>query len=237
MTDFTPQSTMGPTEHVAELKRAVQKCLDRHLQPNARIDVALRGAVPVLRGRVYSTRSYADVEQCVREISGSKHVVNQLLIKVPDPQIREADRQLETTVRNRLRDAPSGGLEELDIHVAAGIVVMRGIVETARQRIVADGWAAGVPGIRNLRNQIVVLSSPAARDRRIAEHLVERFNKEPLHGTDLPMIEVTHSTVHVRREGIETRLLNQLEQAASSTPGIKGFRVNRLAVSPLTPAS
>lgn len=77
----------------------------------------------------------------------------------PRPRRRPIDRHLAATVKRRLETHEDVEITELSLRVKTGVVVLRGRASTWRQKRLAQGVAAYVPGVRGVFNEVQVEDS------------------------------------------------------------------------------
>ena len=75
-----------------------------------------------------------------------------------DQSNTEGDTRITQTVRQRVmaHDGLSMGAKNCTIVTRAGVVTLRGEVDTARERTIIGGLARGVTGVRSVEDQLVV---------------------------------------------------------------------------------
>jgi osmotically-inducible protein OsmY len=110
-------------------------------------DVALNGTVP-------SYPQYREAEAAAQRVAGVKNVHNHLEVVLPDADYRD-DAMLTTAANNALTlnvTVPDG----VEATANDGNLTLTGLVEYGRQREAAELAVAGLPGVRNIRNDIDV---------------------------------------------------------------------------------
>jgi len=141
------------------------------------------------------------------------------------------DLDLQRAVRQALANHPPVHADEISVDVFDGDVVLRGTVGSFVQQAEAASAAHGVPGVRNISNELHVgRPGPEARadadteaavlDALVADHLLERADVD---------VEVRDGTVTLRG-GVELAAQrDEIERAALAVPGVARV-VNRLDV-------
>jgi osmotically-inducible protein OsmY len=99
------------------------------------------------------------------------------------------------------------------------MVRLRGEVAAEGDRVLAEGLAVGVQGVRGLRNQILVVPGAGPMDRRLADRLQEHIDRRELRGADLPTILVHQGRVAVRGPMPDRRTLRRLIRISEAVPG------------------
>ncbi len=126
------------------------------------IQVACKGGVVTLSGSVANAFQRTLAEDTVKGVQGVKAVDNQLTIQ-GSAMDKASDAWLETKVRTTLlyqRNVDAGG-----ILVAAhgGVVTLSGTAASAAQRALAVDVAQDVEGVREVKNDLKVATSPTQK--------------------------------------------------------------------------
>jgi osmotically-inducible protein OsmY len=110
-------------------------------------DVALNGTVP-------SYPQYLAAGAAAQRVVGVKHVHNHLAVELPDGDYRD-DVQLTTAANNALTwdvTVPEG----IEAVASNGNLALGGIVSYGSERTAAERAVAGLTGVRNIKDEIVV---------------------------------------------------------------------------------
>ncbi|MCW2894006.1 MAG: OsmY protein [Actinomycetia bacterium] len=110
-------------------------------------DVALNGTVP-------SYPAYLAAAAAAQRVVGVKDVHNHLAVELPDGDYRD-DVQLTTAANNALTwdvTVPEG----IEAVASDGNLALGGIVSYGAQRAAAERAVAGLTGVRNIKDEIVV---------------------------------------------------------------------------------
>jgi hyperosmotically inducible periplasmic protein len=121
--------------------------------PVLEINVDTWGGVVTLFGIVPSQEAKAAAEADAREVSGVKHVVNELQVVESAKQAagKARDEGLERAVKKAF-DAPD--FEDIDIEVKNGVVRLTGTVPNGVRRLEAAEAARTVPGVRSVEDDL-----------------------------------------------------------------------------------
>jgi osmotically-inducible protein OsmY len=115
-------------------------------------DVALNGTVP-------SYPQYLEAEAGAQRVAGVKHVHNHLAVEPLDGDYRD-DVQLSTAANNALQwdvTVPAG----IEATVRDGNITLTGIVRFGSQRTAAELAVGGLIGVRNVKDEIDIVSDEA----------------------------------------------------------------------------
>ena len=122
---------------------------------NVNGDVALDGTVP-------RYPQYLEAAAAARRVAGVKSVHNHLQVVLPDADYRD-DAWLTTTANNALTlnvTVPDG----VEATASDGNLTLTGLVEFGRQREAAEQAVAGLPGVRNVRDEIDIATDADPAD-------------------------------------------------------------------------
>lgn len=153
----------------AAIRAAVEERfrLNRHLEA-APIHVVVEGDTVVLLGVVPGEFERSTAGRYASDTRGVARTDNQLsIIEVGTPvdlqRTERSDADLERDAVRSLRLSRRLGDEPIRVAIRRGVARLGGLVESDGDRIFAGEIVAGVPGIRGVRNGLVVqpLSPPA----------------------------------------------------------------------------
>jgi hypothetical protein len=117
------------------------------------LDLVLRGG----RARVSGTISDADEIHAIRDFFEEEQGISDVEIQVQlNPTRREEERDLARAVVECFEDDVGLAEEDLQVACAAGLLVLRGVVQVPSRKHLAGLLAMRVPGVDRLRNRIVV---------------------------------------------------------------------------------
>ena len=118
-------------------------------------EVALNGTVP-------SYPQYLEAAAAARRVAGVTNVHNHLAVALPDADYRD-DAWLTTAANNALLlnvTVPDG----VEAAARDGNLTLTGLVEFGRQREAAEQAVAGLPGVRNVRDEIDIATDADPAD-------------------------------------------------------------------------
>ena len=132
---------------------------------NVNGDVALTGRVP-------SYPQYLEAAEVAWRAPGVTKVRNQLEVWLP-PQNYRDDAKLTTAANNALASRGVTALEGVEATAKNGNLTLTGMVKYRRQRAAAEAAVSGLPGVRNIEDEIefVFDVDPADVNQRIGKAL------------------------------------------------------------------
>lgn len=135
-----------------------------------RLAVETAGGVVTLRGKVDSDQDRAAAAEIVRSFDGVKEVKNALTVVPPAlrPQVEAMDGQIDRLLKDRLKRDPRLQDERIDTRVDAGVVTLTGEVNSSAAGARASELARGVPGVREVKNELVEVARPGLK--RVSAH-------------------------------------------------------------------
>jgi osmotically-inducible protein OsmY len=148
----------------------------------------------------------------------------------------ETDENLEASARGCYVFRQLLAEEALSIEVNNGMLTLRGTVETALQRELAEEAAAAHAGVRSVDNQIT-LRPVATGDADALLHRTLRIvlgwhrSSRPA----VPQLEVKDGVVILRGEAVDQALRTLAAEFASGVEGVKGV-TNEMTLKPAKPA-
>ncbi len=126
------------------------------------VSVDAENGVVTLSGSVHNADQKRLAEDTVRGISGVTTVRNELKVK-SEPK-ESSDEWIALKVRSALLYHRNVSLMDTDVRVMDGNVVLTGTAESAAEKSLAGEYAADIQGVKNVDNQIKVVTA-ADKDR------------------------------------------------------------------------
>ena len=159
-----------------EITAAIDAHLMRRLTTEAfhAIDVTTSNGTVTLNGQVRDLLTKRRAVEIAGAIRGVRGVVD--LVRV-EPVARTDD-AIRADVLAGLRVEPVTDEYELAVEVTGGTVVLRGTVESAQERNVAERVAAAVPGVRAVRNDLAVQYATTRTDAEIEADVRSRLRSD-----------------------------------------------------------
>jgi hyperosmotically inducible protein len=146
----------------------------------------------VLRGTVGSLVQKAEADRTTRAVPGVRRVEVELAVH-PMGIDGRVDADTESAVLDALIADDRVHAGDIDADVDDGAVTLRGMVENAEQRDVAERIALGVPGVESVDNKLGVLSQVSADE--IAERVTNALGVDAVVGAERVSVRVHDSDV------------------------------------------
>jgi osmotically-inducible protein OsmY len=153
------------------------------------VDVA-RGIV-TLRGEVRTLLARERAVTLARAIKGVRAVVDELQL-APEPR---GDLALQRDVERALGADPSSGSYDVRVEAASGVVTLNGKVDSWQERQIAERVAAGVKGVRQIRNELEFVMRARRPDGEIRAEIRKRLHWDARVDDDLIEIGVDDGVV------------------------------------------
>lgn len=159
--------------------------------------VTLAGSVPTFRAR----RAAREDTEIIRGVTG---IDNHVEIVISSELDTPTDEELLETVHDVLRADPDLGAADIQVEVRSGKVELTGSVTTFYEKELAGSLVAATPGVRGMRNEIVVVPTHEHDDEEIADDLMAALQRNRHVDSSKLDIEVDQGRVtiagHVRDE-------------------------------------
>jgi osmotically-inducible protein OsmY len=200
------------------VRPVVESELDRApLVDASRIEVSsVRGRV-TLRGAVSTLPQGMEAQAIVSRLPGVKSVRNRVRV-VLESRDRRSDSVLLATARMAL-DGDVSVPDGIHATVRKGRVVLTGAVPLASQRERALRVIAGLPGVRDVRNNIEVLPVPGGGD--VAARVAETLERWTLVSDDSDVrVDTDHDIVRLFGRVASQAEHDSVLQAVWLTPGV-----------------
>ncbi len=148
------------------------------------INVSTTNGVVELTGSATSMREKKRATLLAKSIRGVLSVVNRISAKAPE----RSDEQINIDVQEALAFDPATDNYDIDVSVSDGIVTLSGTVQSYPEMKLAEKLAMGVPGVRDIENNISMHYSEERADAAIADDVKRRIAYDAR--VDDEMIEV-----------------------------------------------
>lgn len=157
----------------ADITAAVEAHMMRRLTPEAfhAIDVKTEGGIVTLTGEVRDLLTKRRAVEVAGAIRGVRGVVDTLRVE----PVARADSAIRADVVAGLSVEPVTDSYEIAVEVNGGTVTLRGTVQSAQERNVAERVAAAVPGVRDVRNDLAVQYATTRTDAEIEADVRSRL--------------------------------------------------------------
>ncbi len=164
-------------------------------------DVSLNGTVP-------SYPQYLEAVHAAWRIAGVTSVRNHLEVALPQENQRD-DARLATEANNALA-ASAAGLERVKAIAKNGNLRLTGMVKYRRQRAAAESAVIGLPGVRNVEDQVELTFEVDPADvNRLVRQALDRHQVLPddthvtANVTGGKVVLVGHVRTRVQRDAVE----------------------------------
>ena len=127
-----------------------------------RLAVETAGGVVTSRGKVDSDQDRAAAGEIAQSFDGVREVRNELTVVPPAlrAQVEAKDGEIDRLLKDRLKRDPRRHDERIDTRVDAGVVTLTGEVNSSTAGARSSELARGVPGVREVRNELVKVARP-----------------------------------------------------------------------------
>ncbi len=176
-------------------------------------EVTLTGTVPSYRAKA---AAYSDAWL----IEGVTKVNNYLIVMPPKAVEIPNDSDLETRIRNNLLWSPDIDSQRIDVLVREGKATLSGDVDMYWKKWEAENLAAEVRGIKNVENDIAIVTAKSWVDEEIAKDVESALHRNRY--VDAHNITVKVEKGKVTLSGIVESYFEFLsaEDSAMYTPGV-----------------
>ncbi|MCX6375657.1 MAG: BON domain-containing protein [Armatimonadetes bacterium] len=206
----------------SEIRAEVQRRI------GAGITISVQSGSVSLSGMVTTLARRLNAVNQARRTVGVREVFDRITVvpaeKIPDDQVASSVRQ---SLAGSLSKSESAAIS---VGAQNGIVTLTGTLPCSYQKQVAGTLVSLIPGVTDLRNEIVVRPKKRRSDADILSDLKARFSQNPL--IPAAQINVTVADGVVSLTGIVGGFVqaDQAESVARFTPGVVDVQ-NRLFVS------
>ncbi len=139
----------------------------------------------------------------------------------------ERDQELEQRVLSALRHKLE--TEAADIHpiIQGGRVILSGVVDVYADKAAAEDAIRGLPGVREIENDITVVT-----DGHIDDKAIKTCVEERLHRNDLPVVgvDVHHGKVHLQGKVDTLDQKNGITTASQEVMGVSSVDAGQVQV-------
>lgn len=187
--------------------------------------VTLSGEVPT-----YYARSAA--HEVAVDTVGVLDVQNDLVVNYPDFISIPTDSEIQEALNHRLLANPDIDLKELEVDVNAGLVTLKGTVNTYWKKIRAQQLAAHEPGVVSIDNHIAVVPTDNFLDKVLAEEVINSLESKALVDAEDVTVQVNEGEVTLTGKVPNWSARRAAEEAVIYNAGVTNL-INRLTVSNL----
>ena len=176
----------------ADIRLAVESALFADDQiPENKIDVQVEDGIVVLSGTVSNLLAQEHTVQTVETLKGVRAIVNNISV---DPVI-PSDQKLKKAVINALLIDPATDSYEVSVTAEAGVVTLKGQVESWQEKQLSEKVAKGVKGVKRVNNQLVWVPESSRLDGEIQADVNRRLELDPWVAKEFVTVEVKDGRV------------------------------------------
>lgn len=160
---------------------------------SSRIDVSVNNGVVTLEGTVPTLVAKRRAIDTARSIRGVRSVVDLVTVQTTT----RADMKVTADIEKALAENPA--TEAFDVFVESndGNVILTGIVESMAERWIAADVAAGIDGVRSIKNSIDINTTSARLDSEVKEDVSHRLERDVRVDAAFIDVEVNDGTVEL----------------------------------------
>ena len=138
-----------------ELREIVSRLIseDGRITSSKDFEVSVENGIASVRGEVATVAEKWAALDDARSVSGVKDVIDEIIVI---PQETVSDHTLEQLVTAEMTSALGLDARLIHAHVKDGLVHLQGTVRFASQKSMAEQIASEIPGIRGVKNDIIV---------------------------------------------------------------------------------
>jgi osmotically-inducible protein OsmY len=182
----------APVISDTDITRAVENHLrtDPVVSANL-IDVTTSSGIVTLSGKVPNLLSRERATRVAESIKGVRAVVNTLQL-IPG---RRNDKEIRRDIEDALFEDMAADSYEIGVLVDNGVATLTGTVESLAEKLLVGRVVKSVRGIRELKNEINVKSSPVRDDQEIKKEIEARLEWDVYVDSILIDVSVTNGKV------------------------------------------
>lgn len=176
----------------ADIRLAVESALFADDQiPENTLDVQVEDGIVVLSGTVSNLLAQEHTVQTVETLKGVRAIVNNISVNPVIP----SDQKLKKAVINALLIDPATDSYEVSVTAEAGVVTLKGKVDSWQEKQLSEKVAKGVKGVKRVNNQLVWVPESNRLDGEIQEDVNRRLAFDPWVAKEFLTVEVKDGKV------------------------------------------
>ena len=187
--------------------------------------VTLSGEVPTLLGKSAATDD-------ALAILGVTEVNNLTKVNYPPSFTLPTDEEIKENVLSRLIGSPDLDLSDLDVTVDAGVVTLKGTVDTYWKKSFLEDLVAFEAGVTFIENHVAVVPTDDLLDKAIAEDIVASLEERAIVDVDDVDVSVSDGVVALDGSVPNWAVRQTAANAVFYTAGVKTLN-NNLVISGL----
>lgn len=168
----------------------VELIMDEVVNSNS-VDISTRNGIVSLSGSADTVLARNRAERIAESVVGVRSVINRIKV---DPVVRK-DGKIKTDVMNAFLYDPAADSYEVTVSVNNGIVTLTGTVESLQEKALSGTIAKGVRGVREVKNDIVVVYPSERPDSEIRPEIIKALKNDILVDDNLIEVNVDDGNV------------------------------------------
>ncbi len=196
-----------------------------------RVEVRVHQGVVELSGHVPSVMAHQAATEVAQAVPGVRDVANRLAVVYTAAKAAPTDQELQAAAQDVLRSNGQIDAARIGVRASKGVIVLQGSVESYWQRTLADQAVRAVEGVRQVLNELAVVSGQATEDLRIARDILLALRRSALVEVEDVRVKVKDGRVILSGTLPHWQALRAVEEAAWRTPGVREV-VSNLRVAP-----
>jgi len=194
----------------------------------SKINVEVKEDRIILSGAVSSLAAKKSAERDAG-VAGDYPIENKLKVKVPEKITLPSDRELSENITKFI--AFTAGFENAHVKAfsEAGIVTLKGTVESYWQKMKAEGLASEMTGVMSIVNEIAVVPTKRVDDESIAEKVVNSMERNLNIDLNQIDVKVVNGIVTLTGKVADWISYDTAYNAAANTAGVIDV-INDLAI-------
>jgi osmotically-inducible protein OsmY len=184
--------------------------------------VTLTGTVPS-----YTARRAAITEAL--QVWGVQSIDAKLDVHYPTSVGLPTDEEIKDRIVNVIEWGSDVDAADVSVQVLEGLATLQGSVESCWQKQRAEELAAGVTGVRDIKNNLVVVPKKTSLDKAIADWILSALDRETYVDVDSVHVTVDKGSVHLEGTVPNRAGYVAAEESVKRTAGVTDVR-NDLAI-------
>jgi osmotically-inducible protein OsmY len=228
-TEVTTATMTRPDERI---QRDVLEELkwETRVRPNE-IGVAVQDGIVTLIGWVDNYGKKWSAERAAHRVPGTRAVANDIEVRLPSSAER-TDPDIAAAASRALEWDAFVPIDQLDVTVAGGWVILKGSVEWEYQRRAAERSVRRLSGVRGVTNRIAVRPRVGPSPEDVRHRIEDALVRDAQTDVDSVTVEVIGDEVVLRGTVHSWTEREEAERIAWSSPGVAAVE-DRITVEPI----
>lgn len=191
------------------------------------IDVSVNSGIVTLSGETFTLLAKRQATRIVESLRGVRSTVNRIRVR----PTKFKDAEILADVRATLFDDAVADSHEIEANVQGGTVTLCGSVDSFPELALTESAVAGVRGVTEIDNQIVVQPNEDRRDSEIKPEILRRFELSPYLAEGLLTANVAAGFVTLTGE-VGSANEKNLARVLAWVAGVRGVNEQAIIVNP-----